>query len=332
LDVRVSGYSNRGALTGLEREIDAELQRIRPLDNPNSFYLPFESMAHATRRATRALTVAAGNAGGYLVESEIHPLIDALRPNCNVIALGAQVLPGQIGNFVAPSISATATAFHLDTETSQINSGNSSGQTFSQISGAPHTVGAYTEISRQALLQSIGVESGVTADLTRLVATQLDADAQVGSGTNGAPVGVLNLAGVTSVSGTTFSLSTAMSFVTGLANALDDSAGWSLNRAAAITLRTRQEVTGGTRMLMEENPLVGSIAGFPARSTLNLASGVMIFGAWSRMKIPVWGSGVVIEVNPFTNFQAGIIGVRAFLTADVCIDYQSAFAATSTFS
>jgi hypothetical protein len=50
----------------------------------------------------------------------------------------------------------------------------------------------------------------------------------------------------------------------------------------------------------------------------------MIFGDWDQLLIAEWGV-LELEVNPYANFQAGIIGVRSFMTCDVGLRYPGAF-------
>jgi HK97 family phage major capsid protein len=334
IDVRTGGYPTRGALRGRNLEITQELQRIRPTRSANGFYIPWQRVDRAVRetmRATRALTVGVGSAGGYMVEGEVHPAVSALYNTTTVVPSGAQVFADNVANFIAPTQSGTATAVWLDTENAQIDA-SGTGQTFSQAVGTPHGVGADTQISRQALLQAAGIADTVTYDLMKLVAVAIDLAALAGTGVSGQPVGLLNLGGITTFSGTSFSLATAMGAATDIGNALDYSSAWIANRTAASTLRQRQEVTNSTRMLWEDDLLVGEITGFPARSTQSLASGVMVFGAWRHLKLPIWGPGLEVEINPYSGFQAGIVGVRCLCYVDVVVDYQGAFAATSTFS
>jgi hypothetical protein len=58
-----------------------------------------------------------------------------------------------------------------------------------------------------------------------------------------------------------------------------------------------------------------------------------VFGAWQHCIIPVWG-GLEIETNPFnqSNFQAGIVGIRAMATLDVGLTWGSAFSVVSSIT
>jgi hypothetical protein len=44
-----------------------------------------------------------------------------------------------------------------------------------------------------------------------------------------------------------------------------------------------------------------------------------------------WGV-LELEVNPFANFQAGIVGVRAIASIDIAVRYPTAFSAASSIT
>ena len=120
----------------------------------NSALVPWSVLALAVRAsfATRADTVAAAGAGGYLVETANLTAADALRPDLLCGPLGQTIIPAPYGASVTlPRQTGTATAFWQSIETSTVAE---SDQTFGQIAFVPRTVGAYTEMSRLLRLQS----------------------------------------------------------------------------------------------------------------------------------------------------------------------------------
>jgi hypothetical protein len=66
-------------------------------------------------------------------------------------------------------------------------------------------------------------------------------------------------------------------------------------------------------------------------SSLQMAAASMLFGDWSSVIVAEWGV-LELEVNPYANFQAGIIGVRAIYTVDVGIRYPAAFSLATTIT
>jgi hypothetical protein len=51
----------------------------------------------------------------------------------------------------------------------------------------------------------------------------------------------------------------------------------------------------------------------------------MLAGDFSQVIVGEWGV-LEIETNPYAQFQAGIVGVRALYTCDVGVRYGAAFA------
>jgi hypothetical protein len=86
----------------------------------------------------------------------------------------------------------------------------------------------------------------------------------------------------------------------------------------------RQRFSSTDTPLWEGNLWNGQMAGFPAMSSNQMASGTMLFGDWSQVVVGEWGV-LEVEVNPYANFQAGIIGIRALVSMDVGLRYAAAF-------
>jgi hypothetical protein len=92
----------------------------------------------------------------------------------------------------------------------------------------------------------------------------------------------------------------------------------------------KQRFTSTDTPLWVGNIWDGTVIGFPAMSTNQLSDG-MIFGDWSELVIGEWGV-LEVEVNPYANFQAGIIGVRAMYSMDVGVRRAFAFSYASSIT
>jgi hypothetical protein len=57
----------------------------------------------------------------------------------------------------------------------------------------------------------------------------------------------------------------------------------------------------------------------------------MLYGDWDQVVIAEWGV-LQVEVNPYANFQAGIIGVRAMVSVDVGLRYAAAFSLATSIT
>ena len=318
-------------------------QKLGKVADDNRFCVPFEvlerqhnvmeieSMRQALGLGRRDLTVATAGAGGYLVETANVGFIDMLRNRSVAFRMGARRLSGLQGNVTVPRQSAAATAVWLANEASTITE---SQQTFVQLSLSPKSVGAYTEISRQLLLQSSpGAEGIVSSDLSRVVAIAADLAVINGSGASGQPTGIINTAGIGSVTGTSLAYAGILEFQTDVAgsNVEPVSGGYVTTPAVAALMMQRVKFTSTASPLWEGNVWNGNMSGFAAMSSNQVPSANMLFGDWSEVVVGEWGV-LEVEVNPYANFQAGIVGVRAIYSLDVAVTRPFAFSLATSIT
>jgi HK97 family phage major capsid protein len=279
----------------------------------------------------RDLTAASASGGGYLVGTENTSFIELLRNRAVAYRMGARRLSGLSGNVTVPRQTAGATAYWLISESTQITE---SQQTFGQMSLTPKTVGAYTEISRQLLLQSSPDAEGiVTSDLASVTAVAYDLGVLSGSGSSGQPTGIVNTAGIGSVTGTSLAFEDILEFQTDVAagNVFPAAGGYVTTHAVAALCIQRVKYTNTASPLWEGNVWDGTMVGFPAMASNQMSSATMLFGDWSQVVVGEWGV-LEVEVNPFANFQAGIIGVRAISSMDCGLRYAAAFSYASSIT
>jgi HK97 family phage major capsid protein len=238
--------------------------------------------------------------------------------------MGVRRLSGLQGSVTVPRQSAGATAIWLANEASTITE---SQQTFVQMALSPKNVGAYTEISRQLLLQSSpGAEGIVTDDLAQVTATAADLAVLEGSGAAGQPTGLANTAGIGNVAAGAATYAKVLEFQEDVAtaNVMPARGGYVTHPATASILMQKQRFTSTDTPLWVGNIWDGQVSGFPGMSSNQLASGVVDFGDWQEIVVGEWGV-LEVEVNPYANFQAGIIGVRAIYSLDVGVRRPFAF-------
>jgi HK97 family phage major capsid protein len=296
----------------------------RPLDQAVREYL--------AGLGRRDLTVATAGAGGFLVGTENIGFIEMLRNRSVAFRMGARRLSGLQGSVTVPRQSAAATAVWLANEAS---TATESQQTFVQMALAPKNVGAYTELSRQLLLQSSpGAEGIVTDDLAQVVATAADLGVLEGSGAGGQPTGISGTAGIGSVTGTSLAAGGVLEFQSDVAgaNVTPMRPGYVTTPAVAALLMVRPELpTTGTTRLWTGNIWDGALFGIPAMSSNQLTAASAIFGDWQEVVVGEWGV-LEVEVNPYANFQAGIIGVRAMYSMDVGVRRPFAFSRATSIT
>lgn len=146
----------------------------------------------------RDLLVGTATAGGNTVATDLlgASFIEVLRNRLSVMAAGATMLTGLVGNVAIPRQTAAASAFWV----AENGAPTESQQAFDQVSMSPKTVGAFTDVSRRLLLQSsLDVEAFVRMDLAKVIALAIDLGALNGSGAANQPRGVLQTSGIGSV-------------------------------------------------------------------------------------------------------------------------------------
>jgi HK97 family phage major capsid protein/HK97 family phage prohead protease len=317
--------SQNWSKAGFEAECSKEIaQRMGKSPDPRRFLVPFDVLQRSVATGKRDLGVTPMSAGGALVQTENVGFVELLRNRSVLYAMGARRLSGLTGNVTIPRHTAAATAFWLGSETTPATE---SQQTFGQIALTPKNVAAYTEISRQLALQSSpDAESLVMADLAAIVAIEVDRAGLAGSGAAGQPTGIINTAGIGSVTGTTIGYAGMLEFQTDTAtsNALFDSAGYVATPGVASILMQRVKFASTASPLWDGNLLNGNACGFRAMSSNQLPASNLLFGAFDQVVVAEWGV-LEVEVNPYANFAAGIIGVRAFYSTDIGVRYPAAF-------
>lgn len=329
----LAAANGKWADAGFELECSREIaKRLDKVPDATRFYVPFEVQTRnlqipAHLRGRRDLNVAATTAGGYLVGTDNVSFIEMLRNRSVAYRMGAMRLGGLRGNVTVPKQTGAATWYWLASESTSITE---SQQVLGQMALSPKTGGAYTEISRQLLLQSSpDAEVLVTSDLGRVGGLGIDSAVLAGSGASGQPTGITNTAGIGSVSGVGFlaaAFARSLEFQTdvAVANVLPERGGYATTPAVAAALMQAVKFSGTASPVWDGNLWDGNVCGFPAMSSNQMAAASMVFGDWSSVVVAEWGV-LEIEVNPFANFQAGIIGVRAMVSMDCGLRYPAAF-------
>ena len=316
---------------GFELECSRAIaQKLGRVPDPNRFFVPFE-VQHRSAPSRRDLTAATGSGGGFLVATQNLSFIEMLRNRSVAYRMGARSLSGLQGSVTVPRQTGAATAVWLANEAS---TATESQQTFAQMALTPKTVGAYTEISRNLMLQSSpDAEAIVQADLAQVAALAIDVGVLRGSGASGEPTGIINTAGIGSVTGTSLAYAGILEFQSDVAtaNVMPAMGGYATTPAVAALMMARQRFSSTDTPLWIGNLWDGQMSGFAAMSTNQMTAASMLFGDWSQVIVGEWGV-LEVEVNPYANFQAGIIGIRAMVTIDVGLRYPAAFSLATSIT
>lgn len=250
--------------------------------------------------------------------------IDVLRNASSVMAAGARTMGGLSGDVKIPKKTAAAAAAWIATEG---GAAAESEMTVGQVTLAPKTLGAFTDVTRQLLIQSsLDVENLIRDDLAQAMALAIDLAALEGDGTGGAPTGVLNATGVTKVTtfagvNPTFAEAVSLETAVANANALNGSLGYIMRSNMNGALKTTTVDAGSGRFVSEG----GMVNGYNALVSNQGTDGNMYFGNWQDLLIGMFG-GLDILVDPYTHSTSGTLRVTALQSVDAAVRYGQSFA------
>lgn len=293
------------------------------------FYLPSDVQK-------RDLVVGTPGAGGYSVATELRGFIDILRNAMVIDRAGATFMSGLVGNIAIPKQSVAGTAYWV----AENSAPTESQQTLAQVTMSPKTVGAFTDISRQLILQSsIDVQNWVTRDLATIVGLAIQQAAINGPGSGNAPTGILTAVTASQIGDTNGKAPTWANIV-GLESDI------SSNNADVGTLAylTNAKVRGKLKVTEKFATTNGSpvwgdgalpLNGYAGHVTnavpSNLTKGnqslssAIIFGDFASLLIGLWGATDIL-VDPYTGGAAGTVRVRVLQSCDVALRHVESFA------
>jgi HK97 family phage major capsid protein/HK97 family phage prohead protease len=285
--------------------------------------IPTDVLGVWGQRDLATSTVAAGGAtvGTNLLANEF---IDVLRNQVSVMQAGARMLNGLVGNVSIPKKLTSSTGGWIATE------GNAAAETeptFGSVTLAPKTVGTFTDMTRQLILQSTpSVEALVRDDLTRGLAIAIDKGALEGTGLTGQPTGLRNVVGInkpTAFAGAvpTFAELVQLETEVAIDNALFGNLAYITDGATYGGLKTRLLDTGSGLFVLQN----GQANGYNVIRTQQATAGNIYFGNFADMMIGMWG-GLDLTVDPYTASSSGTVRVVALQTVDVAVRNAISFA------
>ena len=319
---------------GLEREISQEIQRGVGGKDPQGLYVPFNVLGSQAKARTMY------DASGYGVETiqtDVlgNEFIDALRNKAKVIMLGARVLSGLKGDVSIPKQSGLTTSYWLATDTTSITSESS--PTTTSVSLTPKNLGVFSDMSRQLLIQSsIDVENFVRNEIVSSIGLALDLAALAGTTSiTYEPTGILNQASVNSVTMSSAAMTYAK--LCDMLTEIDTD-----NYEGNLAFITNAKVKGKMAQTLSSSTAAGAkyiwdlmsnmvAIGVRAEMTNQLAVGTSnaaILGDFSQVLIGMWGNGIDLLVDPYTQSRNQKLRILGFLTADVALRHPQAFCKT----
>jgi HK97 family phage major capsid protein/HK97 family phage prohead protease len=274
----------------------------------------------------RDLSTGTTAAGGATVATNLlaNEFIDVLRNQVSVMQAGARMLPGLQGNVSIPKKTAGSTGAWISTEG---GASTESDPTFASVTLAPKNIGAFTDMTRQLILQSTpAIEALVRDDLTQALALAIDKGALEGTASSGQPRGLLNTVGINKPTNFAAAVPTFAEMVTlesavAEDNALMGNLAYITDAATYGGLKTRTKDTGSGMFVLEN----GQANGYNVIRTQQATAGNVYFGNFSDMLIGMWG-GLDLTVDPYTASTTGTVRIVALQTVDVAVRNAVSFA------
>lgn len=250
--------------------------------------------------------------------------IDVLRNSASVMQAGARMMPGLVGNVAIPKKTAASTAGWISTEGT---AASESEPTFGTVSLTPKTVGAFSDMTRQLILQSTpAIEALVRDDLTQALALAIDKGALEGTGLSGQPTGILSTVGVNKPSSfaaavPTFAEMVALESAVAEDNALFGNLAYITDAATYGGLKTKSKDTGSGMFVLEN----GEANGYRVIRSQQATAGNVYFGNFADCMIGMWG-GLDLTVDPYTASSSGTVRIVALQSVDVALRNPVSFA------
>ena len=250
--------------------------------------------------------------------------IDVLRNSSSVMQAGARVLSGLSGDVKIPKKTAAANAAWIATEG---GAATESEMTVGQVSLTPKTLGAFTDVTRQLLIQSsMDVENLIRDDLAQALALAIDLAGLEGSGSSGQPTGILNTTGVNTVTAfaaanPTFAEVVGLETAIANDNALMGNLAYILPSAMNGALKTTEKASGTAQFVAGG----GDINGYKSIVSNQGTAGNMYFGNFNDLLVGLFG-GLDLTVDPYTNSTSGTIRIVALQSVDVAVRHAQSFA------
>ena len=252
--------------------------------------------------------------------------IDVLRNNSAVMPL-ATMLNGLSGDVKIPKKTAASAAAFISSE------GGAAGEsemTIGSVTMSPKTLGAFTDVTRQLMIQSsLDVENLIRNDLAAAMAIAIDDAALEGSGSSGNPTGITNTTGINTVSlssaaAPTFAEIVSMESSLSVDNALLGDLSYIVHPTNAGTLKTTEKASNTAQFVLTN----GEMNGYPVVVSPQITANNYVFGNFNDLLVGMFG-GLDIVVDPFTNSTSGTVRVVALQSVDVAVRHAVSFCAAS---
>jgi HK97 family phage major capsid protein len=273
---------------------------------------------------SRDLTVGTASGAGDLVFTDARPgsFIELLRNRLALNTLGVTMLTGLQGPVAIPRQTGAATAYWV----AEGGDPTESQPSVDQVSLVAKTLGAYTEFSRRLMLQSsIDVEQMVRNELATVIALEIDRAALYGTGSSSQPEGLKFVTGINTEdfanNAPTYAEIVSMETKVAADNADIGAMSYITNSTIYGGFKTTEKASGTAQFILEPG---GTVNGYNAVRSNQVASGDVFFGVWNQMIMGMWGA-LDIQVNPYALDKSGSVRVTALQDVDVAVRHAESF-------
>lgn len=317
------------AVTGDWSKAGLELECSRAVESimgraPEGFFLPPDVFKRDFNVGTAS---EAGNVVGTQLRGDM--FTDALRANMVMGRLGVTYLSGLTGNVDLPRKSTASTLGML----TEIGSASETAPATAKATLSPKRIGAYVQVSKQALLQSaIPLEAMIRDDLVTSAAVLLENQCINGAGTGAEIKGLRNVTGIGTVVGGTNGLAPAWSHLVDLESACAN-ANAEPDRLSGYLTNTKvrgkyKQTQFATNLPMIWQPGDQALNGYRVAVTNNVPSNLTkgtstticsstLFGSdWSNVVIGLFGAPD-ITVDPYSLAATGQVQITLNQFADL---------------
>jgi HK97 family phage major capsid protein len=329
---QIAAYFDEGReLSGATREA---VQELRSKGSYRGLPLPYE-----------ALEVRAGEtiAAGVMDPKQTMPITDRIFAASVASRMGASIVNIGSGLVEYPVTTSSISAAWAATETASVG-GPSAYQTTDRALAPNNTLGITMKLTRKALKQSgDALEQAVRRDMLGAIQSELDKAVFCGSGSNGQPSGVIQLAGTVGITSTDISAIASYAIFKNAARRMMDANAISSPSEVRFLIRPlTYSILDGTVLTgtsdAEWDRLVKRFGAdaFTITSNALPAAGVedgtgkgkhtilatVSTGNVSPIYVGLWGAVDVIR-DPYSDAASGGIRLTGLVTADVTVSRAS---------
>ena len=197
-----------------------------------------------------------------------------------------------------------------------------------QVPLTPKTFGAFTEYTRQLLLQSsIDVEGFVRNDLARVLALGIDHASLYGTGSSNQPTGVSQQSGINAptsfaAANPTFAEVVTMETEVAVDNADEGALAYVCRPDMRGYFKSTEKFSSTGMTIWEPG---NTVNGYGCGVSSQVTAGDLFFGNWNDLMIGMWG-GLDIMVNPYALDTSGGVRIVALQSMDIAVRHPVSFA------